>query len=395
MGRIVDIRTENISELKTLFETLKDVLNETVITILKSKNNKHSENSSSHQIDDDLSDDENHKHSKSKKDKKDKKLKKELSEKESKKKKSKKSKKSKKKSSSNESDISEDEQYNKETSDDEGEDDNSSKEVSKTKTEEDDEEGIRIFNIDENQTLLIFVKLSADQFLKFDCKYPEYKIGVELTPLFKQFKIMDKEGMLTIYIDDDDKQHLNLDVANDDAKCSTNYQVKLLDLNARKWKLPPSKFTIVVTMDCNEFHKICRDMHSVNCEFMEITCTDKKITFSCVGDSTKINRTYDNGGSGVKIKCPRRKKDKIVIVNNIYELKYLTMFNKCSNICSEIQIFLKDEYPMFMRYSIATLGSMLVGLSPVVEKSLSKQSNYDPANDVHYPRSDIHMKNEL
>ena len=394
MGRIVDIRTENISELKTLFETLKDVLNETVITILKSKNNKHSENSSSHQIEDDLSDDENHKHSKEKKHKKDKKLKKNSSEKEIKKskgKKSKKSKKSKKKSSSNESDISDDDQYNKDTSDDE----TSSKEVSKQKTEEDDEEGIRIFNIDENQTLLIFVKLSADQFLKFDCKYPEYKIGVELTPLFKQFKIMDKEGMLTIYIDDDDKQHLNLDVANDDAKCSTNYQVKLLDLNARKWKLPPSKFTIVVTMDCSEFHKICRDMHSVNCEFMEITCTDKKITFSCVGDSTKINRTYDNGGSGVKIKCPRRKKDKLVIVNNIYELKYLTMFNKCSNICSEIQIFLKDEYPMFMRYSIATLGSMLVGLSPVVEKNLSKNNNYDPANDVHYPRSEIHMKNEL
>jgi proliferating cell nuclear antigen len=393
MGRIVDIRTENISELKTLFETLKDVLNETVITILKSKNNKHSENLSSRKIEDNLSDDESHKHSKSKKDKKDKKdkkLKNKSSEKESKKAKSK------KKLSSTESDISEDEQQQKEINDsDDGDDDNSSKEVSKAKAEEDDEEGIRIFNIDENQTLLIFVKLSADQFLKFDCKYPEYKIGVELTPLFKQFKIMDKEGMLTMYIDDDDKQHLNLDVANDDAKCSTNYQVKLLDLNARKWKLPPSKFTIVVTMDCSEFHKICRDMHSVNCEFMEITCTDKKITFSCVGDSTKINRTYDNGGSGVKIKCPKRKKDKIVIVNNIYELKYLTMFNKCSNICSEIQIFLKDEYPMFMRYSIATLGSMLVGLSPVVEKSLSKNNNYDPANDVHYPRSDIHMKNEL
>lgn len=381
MGRIIDIRTENISELKTLFETLKDVLNETVITILKNKNSKHSEKSSSHAIEDDLSDDESVKQSKKNK----------KSDKKSKNKK--KSKKSKKKSSSDKSDISDDDQYDKESNDNDN-DDSSSKEVAK-KNDEEEEEGIRIFNIDENQTLLIFVKLLSEQFLKFDCKYPEYKIGVELTPLFKQFKIMDKEGMLTIYVDDDDKQHLNLDVSNDDAKCSTNHQVKLLDLNARKWKLPPSKFTIVVTMDCSEFHKICRDMHSVNCEFMEITCTDKKITFSCVGDSTKINKTYDNGGSGVKIKCPRRKKDKIVIVNNIYELKYLTMFNKCSNICSEIQIFLKDEYPMFMRYSIATLGSMLVGLSPVVEKSLSKNTNYDPANDVHYPRSEIHMKNEL
>ena len=34
MGRIIDIKTENISDLKTLFETLKDVLNDTTITLI-------------------------------------------------------------------------------------------------------------------------------------------------------------------------------------------------------------------------------------------------------------------------------------------------------------------------------------------------------------------------
>lgn len=71
------------------------------------------------------------------------------------------------------------------------------------------------------------------------------------------------------------------------------------------------------------------------------------------------------------------------------------MFNKCNNICTEIQIFLKDEYPMFMQYSVASLGTMLVGLSPVVEKNINKNSNYDPTNDIHYERSEVSMKDSV
>ena len=342
MGKLVDIKTENIQEFETLFGILKDVLNDTVITVQRptTVESNVDENNESKDISD-------------------------------------KKKKKKKK--------------NKEIEDDEDDEKSSSKQSSEN------EGGIKIFNIDDHQTLLIFVKLKASEFLKFDCKYSEYKIGVELNPLYKQFKVMDKDGILSMYIDEDDKQQLNLDVTNDEMKCITQHTIKLLDLNAKKWNLPASKFSIVVTMDCNEFHKICRDMNSVGCEYMEITCTDKKITFACVGDASKISRTYENNGgpNGVKIKCPKKKKDELIIVKNIYELRYLTMFNKCNNICTEIQIFLKDEYPMFMQYSVASLGTMLVGLSPVVEKNINKNSNYDPTNDIHYERSEVSMKDSV
>jgi len=281
---------------------------------------------------------------------------------------------------------------NKKLEDSSNDDNESSNLKTDIKKTEDDEGGIRIFNIDDHQTLLIFVKLFSSEFLKFDCKYSNYDIGVELNPIYKAFKTMDKEGILSLYVDEDDKQQLNLDVSTSETKCITNYQIKLLDLNAKKWELPPSKFTLIVTMDCNEFHKICRNMQSVNCEFIEITCTEKKIIFSCVGDSSRISRCYENGGGamGVKIKCLKNKK--LIIVKNVYELKYLTMFNKCNNICSEIQIFLKDEYPMFIKYSIASMGQMIVGLSPITEKNLNRNSNYNPNNDIHYERTEIKMK---
>ena len=418
MGRIIDIRTENVSDLKTLFETLKDVLNETIITFYKSKDDE----------DSDIKLDNNIKNKTVKKSEKskDKKLKKNSgkgshssesddisdagsdsdikssisSESDSEggtdSKKGKKVGLKGKKTKSNGDKVINKKSKSSDESESDKSEGSSDKELGKKegKGKGDNYSGIKIFNVDENQTLLIFVKLDAESFVKFNCKREEYKIGVELAPLFKQFKIMDKDGLLSMYVEENDSLYLHMDVRNEDNQCLTNHQVKLLDLNSREWKLPPSKFPIVVTMKCYDFHKICRDMHSINCEFIEITCTDKRITFSCEGDSTKVNKTYDNGG-GVKIKCPKKKKDNIIIIKNIYELKYLTMFNKCSSICTEIQIFLKDEYPMFLRYEIATLGEMLVGLSPVVEKSVGKSKNYDPAMDVHYPKSEIKMKGDL
>jgi proliferating cell nuclear antigen len=426
MGRIIDIRTENIADLKILFETLKDVLNDTVITIIKTNKGKddsheEAEEAIADEIEDDLKKDK--KKSKSSKSKKDKKKKKDDSddsdsdedsesesesesssddssesdssdsESEEEIKKSKKSKKGKKgKKTKGKKTV---------TKKSKGKGDSKSEELSETskgKATTQNEDGIKIFNIDDHQILLVFVKLDADKFVKFYSKQEEYTIGVELQPLFKQFKIMDKDGLLTMYVNESEKRYLNMDVENDTTKCITNYQIKMLDLNAKKYTLPPSTFEAVVKMNCAEFHRICRDMHSMACEFIQITCTDKRITFECIGESTKIKKTFENKASsgddsGVTIKCPKKKKkDSIVIIRNVYELKYLTMFNKCSNICNDVRLYLKNEYAIFMKYSVATLGEMLVGLSPVVEKNLNKNKNYNPANDVHYPRSEIKMK---
>lgn len=397
MGRIIDIRTENVTDLRTLFETLKDVLNETIITFYKFKDDVAS----------DIKADKNIKTAKNENEKK---------------KKKKKVKKHSKNSSDSESDsdslsVSDSEECDSEVSskknktkvvgskekvlkskkpsESENSEDSGGKELGKKESKDDFKGGIKIFNVDENQTLLIFVKLNAEKFIKFSCKREEYQIGVELTPLFKQFKIMDKDGILSIYVEDSDSSNLNMDVFNEESQCLTNHQVKLMDLNARDWKLPPSKFPIVVTMKSHDFHKICRDMHSVNCDEMEITCSDKRITFSCAGDSTTVNKTYENGG-GLQIKCPKKKKDTIIIVKNIFELKYLAMFNKCSGMCTEMQIFLKDDYPMFLRYEIATLGEVLVGLSPIDKKTVGQHTkNYDPAMDIHYAKSEIKMKGDL
>jgi proliferating cell nuclear antigen len=47
----------------------------------------------------------------------------------------------------------------------------------------------------------------------------------------------------------------------------------------------------------------------------------------------------------------------------VFSLKYLTIFTKCTNLCSNVEIYLKNSYPIILRYSIASLGEIKLCLS--------------------------------
>lgn len=317
--RIIDIQTEHIIQLKTLFETLKDVLHETNISFVKNDNITNNDQE---------------------KDKK-----------------------------------------------------------KKSKLEPDDklDNGgiIKIMATDDHKTLLIRVKLEAKEFLRFNIKPAEYSAGIDLMQLYKYFKTI-KDGILTIYIDDENEQYIVFEVYNDEQKSTNEFKLKLMDIDNKIYSIPPANFVMTVTINCAEFHKLCRDMHQLS-EFIEITCTNKKISFSCQGDSASNTKTFENcnnkdADKGVKIRCAKNNEDsKPEIVRAIFELKYLVMFNKCTNLCNEIQLFLRNEYPLFIQYSIATLGTMLIGLVPVDEKNFLKNTN---ENDKFYNDTEITIKDD-
>lgn len=57
------------------------------------------------------------------------------------------------------------------------------------------------------------------------------------------------------------------------------------------------------------------------------------------------------------------------IVQGIFELKYLVMFTKCTNLCPTIEIYLKNDYPLVLRYMVANLGEVRVVLAPQKQKT--------------------------
>ena len=133
-----------------------------------------------------------------------------------------------------------------------------------------------------------------------------------------------------------------------------------MDLNETNIQIPPAAFESVITMPSTDFQKICRDMHNL-ADDIEIKSVGQQLLFSCKGDfcsqETIIGETQE-GMSFVKNQKPDQ------IIQGLFALKHLVLFGKCTNLCNSIQMYLKNDYPLIIKYSVACLGDIKLCLAP-------------------------------
>ena len=250
-------------------------------------------------------------------------------------------------------------------------------------TENKNQGGIRIMTVDSTKSILINLKLDASQFTIFECKQSKLELGVNLSMLNRLIRSMDKDDTLTLYVEDDNRQYLGLQIDNNEKKYKTNYRLKLMDLDNHILTVPATEFDAVITMSSSEFHKLCREMSHI-AEYIEIKCTSKSLCFTCKGDCAERSTTYYVDDNGVCIRhseTVNNKNTKQQIIQGIYELKNLVLFTKCSNLCNDIQIFMKNNYPLVIRYTIATLGRVLLCLTPISDPY--ERNNYSDNEEVY------------
>jgi proliferating cell nuclear antigen len=379
MSKLLKATTEHCLEFKIMFDVLKDVIHECKMDFIRDKDQCN--NSDDSDSDSNFNDSDSNKNSGSDSDNESVESSNNKKNKNNKKKITKINKSNKKKDSGSDSDELS-------NSDSENTKHKKNNKIN-TKIDKNDADkkqstgGIKILELDEHQTLLIYVKLNASQFSEFYVKYPTYSVGLDLSQLHKFLKTIDKDSVLNMYVDKDDEQNIVFQAKNDIKQTKSMYTQKLMDLDDASKKLPKqTNFEILVTIETAEFHKLCREMNQFS-DYIEITCTGKEIVFKCQGDSNSYVKKFSNSDKGVKISCLDKGK-KSVIVQAIYELRYLVTFGKCVNLCQDMQLYLRNDYPIFIHYTIAILGKMLIGLTPVDEKSLGKGGDYNEQNDKFY-----------
>lgn len=362
MGKLFEIQTEHVIPIKTLFEGLKEVLNDTNFEIIRSdeKNaeaEKREKDNDNYEIDDN-NNEEDIKDKKTKKDKK-----------------------KKKKTDDDEQDILDTIVNNQFTN---------KKNESNTKLANTDSDkdigGIAIKATDSSKTLYINVKLNATAFNKFYCKRKSLDIGINLIEFYKLIKTFDKEEILSMYINEEERQNLYLKLVNEEKKTESLLNLKLLDLDKSNFSIPEASFHSKIIFNTANFHKICREMSQI-AEYLEIKCTKNKIDFTCKGDNSGRTTTFlSDPNNGVRIVFDSNK-DTPPIIQGIFELKYLIMFSKYSNLCNDIIIYMKNNFPLCIQYNVATLGIMTVCLTPINENDI-----FDNFSDDENNYSDIDVK---
>ena len=226
--------------------------------------------------------------------------------------------------------------------------------------------GIRIINMDKSHTILAHLFLDALKFEHFYCKYPKIIIGVNMFHLFKLINSIDNDDTLTIYIEEEDYsegivEYLGLKFENGDIKQSKIQKLKLIEPDEEELDMPSVKFSSVINLPSCDFQKIIRDLSNIS-ERLEIKSIGNELIFSCNGPfaSCKIRRCESDG-----ITEFIKKNEESTVIQGEFSLKNLGYFIKCTNLCNNIEMYLENDLPLVVKYSVASLGEIKLCLAPL------------------------------
>jgi proliferating cell nuclear antigen len=231
---------------------------------------------------------------------------------------------------------------------------------------------MKVIAMDNAHIVLVHLKLDANRFEHFHCSH-RMSIGVNMLNLHKLVKTINNNDILMMFVDNDDPNHLGIRIENNDKKTCTTYRLDLLDLDNQKINIDPADFPSVITLPSSEFQKICRDMNNI-ADYVEIKSFNNKLIFSCRGEfcsqetvlasdtSDTSDKDYgDENAASPSKAVPQESKQ---IIQGVFSLKYLVMFTKCTNLCSVVELYLKNNYPLIVKYNVASLGEAKLAIAP-------------------------------
>ena len=229
-------------------------------------------------------------------------------------------------------------------------------------------DGIRIVNMDKSHTILAHLFLDANKFESYMCMYPKIVIGVNMFHLFKLINTIDNDDTLTIFIEESEYcdgvvGHLSLRFENGDIKQCKNQRLKLIEPEEEELEIPNVEFSSIINLPSTDFQKIIRDLSNLS-ERLEIKSVENELIFKCQGpfaDAEIVRSECDNPNAFGFIKND----DKEKIIQGEFSLKNLSYFIKCTNLCNSIEMYLENNLPLIVKYSVASLGSIKLCLAPL------------------------------
>lgn len=223
--------------------------------------------------------------------------------------------------------------------------------------------GLIIKEINKTGTILVYTKLDADKFDTYYYNHNKNKLslGLNLNNLLKCLKCMSHFDTMTWQVESEDMNKLIVILESTERKEKKIFKLNLMDLEEEKYEIEPIDFPFSITLPSQDFHKYCKDMSSAT-DKIELMCTKNKVILTGNGELGQVEFEVGETNGGLSIVSNTNCSDEIV--QGLFELRFLIIFTKCTNLCSTVTLYLKNDYPLIVRYSIASLGEIKLVLSP-------------------------------
>lgn len=216
-----------------------------------------------------------------------------------------------------------------------------------------DKTGIKIVAMDTTHVVLVHLKLEADKFEKYYCEKKMY-VGINMIKLQMLIKTIANGDILTLFVEKNDPNNLGIRIENSEKNVLTTYRLSMLDINAIEYEIPPINVLTIITMPSTDLQKIVRDMHNLS-DNIEIRYVEDQLRFSCSSDFVN-QETILGTDKNSNLSVLKNEENNHEIIQGIYSSKYLSMFTKCTNLHNVVEIYLKNNFPLILKYNVASLG---------------------------------------
>ena len=217
-------------------------------------------------------------------------------------------------------------------------------------------EYIKIISLNESETMsLIHVKLYADKFESFNCVYTKNNpliAGLHTENMYKIIKTIKHDETISFYMLENDN-NFYIQKENNTRNNITSYKLQLHNLPYDNFQIETIVYDTIIHMPSSEFQKICKDYNSLGYKYLEIKNTQDQLFLNGISDfcsSESIYGTSDNTKFDVK--------NTKSIIQGKYNMDYLLLFSKASNLSNIVELYLKNDKPLTLNYKVGTLGDM-------------------------------------
>lgn len=212
-----------------------------------------------------------------------------------------------------------------------------------------DEKGVSMCTLDTAHVTFINMVMNADNFEKYECS-TRTLAGLNLLNTFKIMKTITNNDTLSLSING--SELMNINIENETKKTTTNFKLKLLDINDEVYENPSISMDHHSIIPSTSFQRIIRDMANI-ADHVIIKRYENKLAFICDGDFAQQETIFE---------CSETIEE---VIEFPYLLKYIHIFTKATSICSNLEIMQSREGPIAFKYSIANLGDITFFLAHV------------------------------
>lgn len=222
-----------------------------------------------------------------------------------------------------------------------------------------DAEGIKICTLDYSRTAIVYLKIDGDKCERFKCETP-MSIGISVSSLFKLIKSATMSDLISLYILRNSLEKLRISIDCKDRCMLIESELNTLDLDDDSIKIPSISFSTILIMPSAEFQKNVRDLANVS-EYVTISSKKDSFTMSASGDFATQSLTFKERINGMQFQTQGDEP-----ISGTFSLKYLTLFSKSTALSGFVELYLRQDIPLVLKYGIGSIGRMQYVLSPKV-----------------------------